>query len=70
MLKFSLPVSAGVLTSRSLFIAEEFKEEGQATRAVMWLKIVYSLQNTKRTPMETILKAYDDMPKVRRADFV
>jgi len=52
------------------YLADHWLGGGQTIRAVMWLKIVYSLQNTKLTPMEIILKAYDDMPKVHRPDFV
>ena len=43
---------------------------GQYIRAATWLKIVYSLSGEDLTPLQTILKAYDNMPKVERPDFV
>ncbi|NEJ03337.1 hypothetical protein GR216_36050 [Rhizobium leguminosarum] len=43
---------------------------GQYLRAATWLKIVYWDRDQALTPLETILKAYDNMPNVPRPDFV
>ena len=43
---------------------------GQYGRAAQWLKIVYWHNNRTLTPLETILKAYNDMPNVIRPSFV
>ncbi|WP_118178567.1 hypothetical protein [Paraburkholderia phosphatilytica] len=43
---------------------------GQFTRGATWLKIVYRDFNDTLTPLQTILKAYDDMPHVKRPEFV
>lgn len=43
---------------------------GQYLRAATWLKIVYWRHDPSLTPLQTVLKAYDDMPKVPRPDFV
>ncbi|MBB3919729.1 hypothetical protein [Rhizobium fabae] len=43
---------------------------GQFLRAATWLKIVYWDGDQTLTPLETILKAYDNMPNVPRPDFV
>jgi len=43
---------------------------GQMIRAATWLKIVYWHHDETLTPLQTILKAYDDMPKVPKPDFV
>jgi len=43
---------------------------GQFIRAATWLKIVYWHNDETLTPLQTILKAYDNMPKVPRPDFV
>lgn len=45
-------------------------EGGQSIRAATWLKIVYWHNDRSLTPLETILKAYDNMPHVSRPDFV
>lgn len=42
---------------------------GQMIRAATWLKIVYWHHDKTLTPLQTILKAYDDMPKVQKPDF-
>lgn len=42
---------------------------GQYSRATQWLKIVYWNNNRTLTPLETILKAYDNMPNVARPSF-
>lgn len=41
---------------------------GQYVRGATWLKIVYWNRDRSLTPLETILKAYDDMPNVKRLD--
>ena len=43
---------------------------GQMIRAATWLKIVYWHYDEPLTPLQTILMAYDNMPKVPRPDFV
>ncbi|MBY5458415.1 hypothetical protein HFO89_18915 [Rhizobium leguminosarum] len=43
---------------------------GQFLRAATWLKIVYWHHDEGLTPLEVILKAYDNMPSVPRPDFV
>jgi len=43
---------------------------GQMIRAATWLKIVYWHHDETLTPLQTILKAYDDMPKVQKPDFI
>jgi tetratricopeptide (TPR) repeat protein len=43
---------------------------GQYERAATWLKIVYWDRDQTLTPLETILKAYDNMPNVPLPDFM
>ncbi|MGK9416203.1 hypothetical protein ACSSUR_08605 [Pseudomonas cedrina] len=43
---------------------------GQYIRAATWLKIVYWHKDETLTPLQTMLKAYDNMPKVPCPDFV
>lgn len=43
---------------------------GQYIRAATWLKIVYWHNDETLTPLQTVLKAYDNMPKVQRPDFI
>ena len=43
---------------------------GQATRSAMWLKIVYSDLLKIEDPLTVIMKAYDNMPKVAKPDWV
>ncbi len=43
---------------------------GQFIRGATWLKIVYWNRGEELTPLQTILKAYDNMPNVPRPDFV
>lgn len=43
---------------------------GQNMRAATWLKIVYWHRDESLTPLQVILKAYDNMPNVIRPDFV
>lgn len=45
-------------------------EGGQSIRAATWLKIVYWHNDRSLTPLETILKAYDNMPHVPKPDFI
>lgn len=42
---------------------------GQYTRAATWLKIVYEFHEPALTPLQTVLRAYDDMPDVPRPEF-
>lgn len=51
-------------------LQEEWLGGGQAIRAATWLKIVYWHYDETLTPLQTILKAYDNMPKVEKPDFV
>ncbi|WP_202034168.1 hypothetical protein [Rhizobium rhizogenes] len=43
---------------------------GQFLRATTWLKIVYWDRDQALTPLETVLKAYDNMPNIPRPDFL
>lgn len=43
---------------------------GQFVRAATWLKIVYSHSDNALTPLQVVLSAYDNMPKVPRPAFV
>jgi hypothetical protein len=43
---------------------------GQFIRGATWLKIVYGNFDPALTPLQTILKAYDDMPNVARPQFI
>lgn len=43
---------------------------GQSIRAAIWLKVVYWHRDSKLTPLEVILKAYENMPNVLHPDFV
>lgn len=45
-------------------LEEEWLGSGQYRRAATWLKIVYWHHDPTLTPLETVLKAYDDMPNV------
>lgn len=51
-------------------LQEVWLGRGLAVVAATWLKIVYALQEETLTPLQTVLKAYDLMPKVARPDFV
>lgn len=44
--------------------------KGQFDYAAMWLKIVYWHHDPSLTPLQTLLKAYENMPDVPRPDFV
>lgn len=43
---------------------------GQFIRGATWLKIVYEYCPQELSPVETLLKAYENMPSVPRPDFV
>lgn len=47
----------------------EWLGRGQAIRAATWLKIVYGHHVPSLTPLQTILAAYESMPRVRRPEF-
>ena len=49
-------------------LEERWFGAGQATRAATWLAVVFSLCEPPLTPIETLLRAYDDMPRVGRPD--
>ncbi|NHQ85210.1 hypothetical protein HA050_03675 [Iodobacter sp. HSC-16F04] len=51
-------------------IEDDWLGYGQSIRAAIWLKIVYWHRETTLTPLEVILKAYENMPNVPRPDFV
>ncbi|MET2526601.1 hypothetical protein [Ralstonia pseudosolanacearum] len=51
-------------------LQETWLGHGQFLRAATWLKIVYWHHDPSMTPLQTVLQAYDDMPKVPRPDFV
>jgi len=39
-------------------------------RAAMWLKIVYWHRDKELTPLQIILKAYENMPDVKKPHFL
>jgi hypothetical protein len=43
---------------------------GQYIRGVMWLEIVYGIQNQSLSPLQAVLKAYDDMLHAEKREFV
>jgi hypothetical protein len=43
---------------------------GQYIRAATWLKIVYGDHDSSLTPLQVLLSAYDNMPKVSRPEFL
>lgn len=57
-------------------LKEEWLGRGQSIRAATWLKIVYWDRDLRAgrapvlTPLQALLKAYDDMPNVPRPDFL
>lgn len=51
-------------------LKREWLEMGQYYRGAMWLKMVYWHRDPALTPLEVILKAYDDMPEVERPVWV
>jgi hypothetical protein len=51
-------------------LQENWLGGGQFIRAAIWLKIVYWHNDESLTPLQVVLKAYDDMPKVSRPAFL
>ncbi|WP_255503901.1 hypothetical protein [Cupriavidus sp. UME77] len=51
-------------------LQENWLGGGQYIRAATWLKIVYWHHDETLTPLQVVLKAYDNMPKVPRPAFV
>lgn len=51
-------------------LEQEWLGHGQFIRAATWLKIVHSHSDPKLTSLQTVLKAYEDMPHVVRPGFV
>ncbi len=51
-------------------LQEKWLGGGQYIRAATWLKIVYGYHGDMLTPLQTMLKAYENMPKVSRPDFL
>lgn len=51
-------------------LEENWLGHGQYIRAATWLKIVYWHHDPTLTPLQAILKAYEDMPNVPRPAFV
>ena len=44
--------------------------QGHTLCAALWLKLVYALHEPALTPLQTILRAYDNMPDVPWPDFM
>jgi hypothetical protein len=51
-------------------LQHEWLGRGQKIRAATWLKVVCWEHDRSRCPLQTILSAYDHMPKVQRPDFL
>lgn len=51
-------------------LEDDWLGHGQSMRAASWLKVVYWHADPSLTPLETVLKAYDNMPQVARPTFV
>ena len=51
-------------------LQEDWLGDGQVIRGATWLKLVYALHEPALSPLQTILKAYDNMPDVKRPDFL
>ncbi|MDO8768059.1 MAG: hypothetical protein Q7K57_05030 [Burkholderiaceae bacterium] len=51
-------------------LEDDWLGHGQSMRAATWLKVVYWHADPSLTPLETVLKAYDNMPQVARPTFV
>lgn len=51
-------------------LQEKWFGGGQFIRGTTWLKIVYEFSPDKISPLETILRAYENMPLVSRPNFV
>ncbi len=54
--------------SRSLW--PELLSVGRLTEMALWLKVFVQDSGVARTPEETIARAYDVMPGIKRPDFV
>lgn len=51
-------------------LESEWLGSGQILRAATWLKIVYGHRDAAMAPLQVLLAAYENMPKVRRPDCV
>jgi hypothetical protein len=51
-------------------LEKDWLGRGQTIRAATWLKIVYEHHHFPLSPLQTILRAYEDMPKVQCPDFL
>lgn len=51
-------------------LQEVWLGNGQLIRAATWLKIVYWHPNRSLTPLQTVVKAYENMPRVAMPKFV
>lgn len=51
-------------------LEEKWLGAGQNIEAAMWLKIVHWHHDPSLSPLQTILKAYDDMPHVERPSWL
>lgn len=43
---------------------------GQVGRAALWLRIVYSIEQNNLTPLQILMKAYENMPNVIKPSFL
>ena len=51
------------------YLDKHWLSQGQSVRAAIWLKIVHWQPGSSLSPVEVMLKAYDDMPHVTRPAF-
>jgi hypothetical protein len=51
-------------------LESDWLKNGHSVRAATWLKIIFWHTGVTQTPLETILRAYDCMPKVEKPAFV
>jgi hypothetical protein len=51
-------------------LEEKWLGSGQYRRAATWLKVVHGHCGEVASPLQTIIKAYDDMPNVVRPEFL
>ena len=51
------------------YLDKHWLSQGQSVRAAIWLKIVHWQPGSILSPVEVMLKAYDDMPHVTRPAF-
>lgn len=54
----------------SINLEEKWLGQGQVSEAALWLKLTYAQHQPPLTPLQTILKAYDNMPQVPWPDFM